>query len=128
MSTEVDRDNYIVVSAIIGLDNCDMAKELEAKAAETILKNGQKRYDRFSSDVTLKEVDTENGTAEYTAEIRFTDYGTFYEGSPSSDYYDPPDPGDLIMDDVHDVLDDVNSFVEKAFEELGFDAEAEEME
>lgn len=113
MSTEVSRDNDIIVSAVANIDDYDTAKELEAKVAEKILENGQAQYNGFSSSVELKKVDHENGTAEYTVEIRFTDYGEFYEGSPSSDYYDPPDPGELVMDDVRDVLSDVNDFVEK---------------
>ena len=128
MSTKVSRDNDIIVSAVADIDNYDTAKELEAKVAEKILENGQAQYDGFSSSVELKEVDPENGTAEYTVEIRFTDYGEFYEGSPSNDYYDPSDPGELVMDDVRDVLSDVNDFVEKAFDDLGVSADAEEVD
>lgn len=128
MSTGISRDNELLISAVAEIDGYDMAKEVEAKIAEHIQESGQHQYDGFASGVELKEVDTENGTAKYMVEINFTDYGEVDFGSPSSDYYDPPDYGEITLDDVRTVLDEMNDFVEKAFEDLGISAESEEMD
>lgn len=128
MSTGISRDNELLISAVAEIDGYDMAKELEAKIAEHIQESGQHQYDGFASDVELKEVDTEKGTAEYMVGINFTDYGEVDFGSTSSDYYDPPDYGEITLDDVRTVLDEMNDFVEKAFEDLGVSADAEEVD
>lgn len=128
MSTTVSRDNFAVISAVVEMENPDTAKELETQIAEKILENGKSEYSNFSADVTLKETDAENKTADYTVEISYTDYGEFYEGCPSHDYYDPPDPDELYMDDVDDVLYNMKNCIEKSFDDLGFEAEAEELE
>lgn len=128
MSTTVSRDNFAVISAVVEMENPDMAKELETQIAEKILENGKSEYSNFSADVTLKETDAENKTADYTVEVKYTDYGEFYEGCPGGNYYDPPDPAELYMDDVDDVLYNMKNCIEKSFDDMGFKAEAEEVD
>lgn len=124
----VERDNYAVFSAVSEMENFDMARELEEQITAKILESGKSGYDNFSASVTLKEFDAENSFADYEVEISYTDYGEFDKGSPSHDYYDPPDPPYLDMDDTDEVLYDMKNFIENSFGELGFDAEAEEVE
>lgn len=128
MGSTVSRDNYAVISAVVEMGNPDTAKELEAGITEKIIENGKSQYENFSASVTLKEFDAETETADYEVEISYTDYGTFYEGCPSYDYYDPPDPAEIDMDDVDDVLYNMRKCIEQSFDDLGFDAETEELE
>ena len=143
ISRDIDINVSVPVSAddYFKADNIQQAQEAVAKAIEEKL-NKQSDFEvsvevnhEGFSDARGKAVTEEDAKAEpeeYFADITITvsgtQNGTYEEGCPSYNYYEPDDPPELNAYDDTDTITEISENIEKAFSEFGFEIDSSNIE
>lgn len=143
ISRELDINITVPVnmSDYLKADDIQQAQEAIAKAVENELNKQsdfevtvEVKHDGFSDarGEAISEEDAKADPEEYFADITVTvsgtQNGTYEEGCPSYNYYEPDDPLELNAYDEEDTVSEVKDAVAKAFSEFGLETEKENIE
>lgn len=143
ISRELDIDMTVPVnmSDYLKADDIQQAQEAIAKAVENELNKQsdfevtvEVKHDGFSDarGEAISEEDAKADPEEYFADITVTvsgtQNGTYKEGCPSYNYYEPDDPPELEAYDEEDTITEITENVEKAFKEFGFEIDKSNIE
>lgn len=143
ISRELDIDMTVPVnmSDYLKADNIQQAQETIAKAIESELNKQsdfevtvEVKHDGFSDarGEAITEEDAKADLEEYFADITVTvsgtQNGTYEEGVPSYNYYEPDDPPELSTYDDADTITEISEKIEKVFKEFGFEIESSNIE
>ena len=143
ISRELDIDMTVPVSAesFLKLDDVKQAEATVAKAVENILNKSDEfdtfvemEFTGFTDDTGEVKTETEvkespeDFFADFTVSVEGMQKGTYEEGIPSYNYYEPDDPPELNAYDEEDTVSEVKDAVAKAFSEFGLETEKENIE
>ena len=143
ISRELNINMTVPVSAesFLKLDDVKQAEVAVAKAVENILNKSDEfdtsvemEFTGFTDDAgeAITEEDAKANPEEYFADITVTvsgtQNGTYEEGVPSYNYYEPDDPPELEAYDEEDTITEITENVEKAFKEFGFEIDRSDIE
>ena len=143
ISRKLDIDMTVPVSAddYFKADNIQQAQEAIAKAVENELNKQsdfevsvEVKHEGFSDarGETVTEEDAKAEPEEFFSDITITvsgtQNGTYEEGCPSYNYYEPDDPPELNAYDDADTITEISENIEKVFSEFGFEIDSSNIE
>ena len=131
----------VSAESFLKLDDVKQAEAAVAKAVENILNKSDEfgtsvemEFTGFTDDTGEAKTETEvkespeDFFADFTVSVEGTQKGTYEEGCPSYNYYEPDDPPELEAYDEEDTITEITENVEKAFKEFGFEIDKSNIE
>lgn len=143
VSRELDINMTVPVSAesFLKLDDVKQAEAAVAKTVENILNKSDEfdtsvemEFTGFTDDTGEAKTKTEvkespeDFFADFTVSVEGTQKGTYEEGIPSNNYYEPDDPPELNAYDDADTITEIFENIEKVFSEFGFEIDSSNIE